>query len=279
MWVGLASSAGILIFLMPNALQTFTHPTEVCKITVSEKDFAEIQKNAQHDENEARPSDDFCELIGAEHTISQITYPSSVNPDAETAIAEKNGLLTLQEAQELLSSLPQYPQVESPGTYSVVRYVEASYWDQGTCFMVAGLAILPLICLWLIPAAIVRWGPGVFVKLRELFGDGGRALHAKYPFFLFGIIAFLLLTIAALPIRERSFYSVLRWAVSIAAGFQVIIAYRIKKYWWIYPGIAAVILFNPLAPFRLNKEVWVPIDLAAAGYLFASIWRLKRSAE
>ena len=75
------------------------------------------------------------------------------------------------------------------------------------------------------------------------------------------VAAMLVGAVAPLP---YGYYQFLRWITCGVAVFIAFEAYSWKKIWatWVF-GIIAV-LFNPLIPVHLTKEIWQPIDLVCA---------------
>jgi hypothetical protein len=91
------------------------------------------------------------------------------------------------------------------------------------------------------------------------------------------IIIAVLLIIAIFPINEYGYYIFLRWVVCLSGAFFAYQAYQIgKKYWaWIMGTIT--VLFNPIIPIYLNKEIWRPIDIISAGIFIVSLIILKEN--
>jgi len=87
-------------------------------------------------------------------------------------------------------------------------------------------------------------------------------LH-KRPHLIPCIIAALIL-FGALWDWPYSYYQLLRFAVCGVSTYVAFMAYVWKKLWasWLFVGIA--VLFNPLAPIHLSRELWQPIDFACA---------------
>ena len=75
------------------------------------------------------------------------------------------------------------------------------------------------------------------------------------------------------------YYQFLRWGVCGVSVFLAISAYRWNKAWatWLF-GVVAV-LFNPIDPIPLTREIWQPIDLAAALLFGLSILFLSKPRE
>lgn len=87
------------------------------------------------------------------------------------------------------------------------------------------------------------------------------------PFLVLGVIASVVL-LGALGSWPYGYYRFLRWVVCIAAVVMAFGAYARRMLWavWLLGFIA--LLFNPLAPVHLTRDVWRPIDVATAVVLF-----------
>lgn len=81
----------------------------------------------------------------------------------------------------------------------------------------------------------------------------------------------LLVALAPLP---YGFYTLLRLVVTGAALFLAYSEYQAlqRVTVWIVVLAALAILFNPVVPVHLTREIWAPIDIAAA-VLFVAHWR------
>ena len=92
------------------------------------------------------------------------------------------------------------------------------------------------------------------------------------------IIAALIL-FGALWDWPYGYYQLLRFAVCGVSVYVAFMAYVWKKLWaaWLFGFIA--VLFNPLIPVHLSRELWQPIDFACA-LLFAVVaFVLKRPEQ
>lgn len=83
------------------------------------------------------------------------------------------------------------------------------------------------------------------------------------PFFVLGLIAAVVL-LAALASMPYGYYRFLRWAVAIAAVAMAVGAYGTKMTWVVWVLGLVALLFNPLVPFHLTRELWRPIDVSTA---------------
>lgn len=89
------------------------------------------------------------------------------------------------------------------------------------------------------------------------------------------IIAGAMLLLAIPSIWSYGYFQILRWVVAIAAGFNAYVAYKVDKQVWLWIMAVIVILFNPIAPIHLTKEIWVVIDIIAAILFFTSLKYIK----
>ena len=76
------------------------------------------------------------------------------------------------------------------------------------------------------------------------------------------IVAVML--IAALADWPYGYYQLLRIAVTGVSIYIAVISYDWQKRWAMWTFIPVAILFNPLAPIHLSREIWQPIDVLCA---------------
>ncbi len=91
------------------------------------------------------------------------------------------------------------------------------------------------------------------------------------PHLIPSLIAALML-LGALADWPYAYYQLLRWVVCGAAIFVAVSTYGWQKLWatWLFGFVA--VLFNPLAPIHLARDVWQPIDvLCAILFIFAAV--------
>ena len=78
-----------------------------------------------------------------------------------------------------------------------------------------------------------------------------------------GIIVAILLLIALADL-PYGYYQFLRWAVCGMAIFMVYVSYSSNIKWFMWVFIVIAVLFNPIIPIHLNREIWRPIDIVSA---------------
>jgi hypothetical protein len=87
-----------------------------------------------------------------------------------------------------------------------------------------------------------------------------KSILEKRPHLIPAGIAAVMLLVALAP-WPYGYYQLLRFVVCGAAGYTAFIAYSWEKMWavWLFGFIA--VLFNPLIPIYLSREIWQPIDV------------------
>jgi len=91
----------------------------------------------------------------------------------------------------------------------------------------------------------------------------------KQPHLIPAVIAATMLLLALAP-WPYGYYQLLRFVVCGVSVYIAFMAYNWQKLWatWVFGFIA--ILFNPLIPIHLSREIWQPIDVVC-GILFLVI--------
>ncbi len=89
------------------------------------------------------------------------------------------------------------------------------------------------------------------------------------------IIVCLMLVLAVLRL-PYDYYKVLRWVVFVISIHLALFHYSSKNIIWpLILGLIALI-FNPLIPFRFDKEIWTFINLGSALVLGVEAFSGKR---
>lgn len=85
--------------------------------------------------------------------------------------------------------------------------------------------------------------------------------NLKIPY----VFVMLLLLIAIFPM-PYGYYSILKICVSLCGGFTAYLNFQednIKVTTWLCVFLA--IVFNPIIPIHLTREIWIVLNVAAAG--------------
>lgn len=75
----------------------------------------------------------------------------------------------------------------------------------------------------------------------------------------------------ALGQHPYSYYTFLRWAVTVAAIAVAVAASKSQSQWVTWPFVGIAILFNPIAPIYMSRDSWRPIDVICAIAFAASL--------
>jgi len=98
------------------------------------------------------------------------------------------------------------------------------------------------------------------------------------PHIIPSLIAALML-LGALLEWPYGYYIFLRWITCAIALFVAFTAYDWHKLWamWLFGFIA--LLFNPLIPVHLSRQLWQPIDLICSFLFVLGVFILRKPVE
>jgi len=91
-----------------------------------------------------------------------------------------------------------------------------------------------------------------------------------------GLIVFLFLIWAILD-HSLAYYTFLRWITCGLACYYAYLAYSFEPKGWFGAFIFIALLFNPIYPVKLNREIWAYIDFVTAIFFIVSILTLENS--
>ena len=97
----------------------------------------------------------------------------------------------------------------------------------------------------------------------------GKSILEKRPCLMPAGAASIMLFLALAP-WPYGYYQLLRFVVCGVSAYMAFRAYTSQKMWaaWLFAFIT--VLFNPLIPIHLTRELWQPID-TICGMLFITI--------
>ncbi len=97
----------------------------------------------------------------------------------------------------------------------------------------------------------------------------------KRPHLIPALIAAAML-LGALAKWPYGYYQLLRFVVCGVSVYTAFMAYGWQKIWamWLFGFVA--LLFNPLIPIHLSRELWQPIDVICAILFIYAIATLKK---
>ncbi len=98
----------------------------------------------------------------------------------------------------------------------------------------------------------------------------------KQIFLVTAIILAGLMAIAALPLPSIGYYQFLRVITFFGCAALIYYFYSVKGYAWIPCLVLLLILFNPISPFYLGREVWVYVNILATIFFASMGYKLSR---
>ena len=87
------------------------------------------------------------------------------------------------------------------------------------------------------------------------------------------------LLLVAVSRNAYDFYTIMRWIVCGVSAYGAFVEFERKRTTWAWTFVIMAVAFNPIAPVRLSRETWAPIDVLAAGILVASVVASRKAKE
>jgi len=91
----------------------------------------------------------------------------------------------------------------------------------------------------------------------------GQEYFSKRPM-LFPSLFVALILLGSLGSWPYGYYVFLRWVTCATSIIFAFYAFSLDKVWVAWTLGFVAILFNPLIPIHLSREVWLPIDIVLA---------------
>jgi hypothetical protein len=98
------------------------------------------------------------------------------------------------------------------------------------------------------------------------------------PHLIPAVIVAVMLCVALAPLAY-GYYQVLRWVTCGVAVFIAVMAYRWGKVWAMGVFGLIAVLFNPIWPIHLTKNIWMPIDLMCAALFVTGVFVLRKPVQ
>lgn len=73
------------------------------------------------------------------------------------------------------------------------------------------------------------------------------------------------------------YYQILRWVVCGASAWSVYLAIQTDKNGWAWTLGTIAVLFNPILPIYLTRDIWSFLDIVTGITLLASLQHVKAS--
>ena len=106
----------------------------------------------------------------------------------------------------------------------------------------------------------------------------GGGFWRRYPLAVpCGLAAVLL--VGALGKWPYGYYTLLRLVTCGAAGYGVYVSHSAGKVGWLWAFILIAVVFNPIIPVHLSREIWQPIDVLTAAALVVAIFSVRQEGS
>ena len=106
----------------------------------------------------------------------------------------------------------------------------------------------------------------------------GKIILEKRPCLIPAGVASMMLFLALAP-WPYGYYQLLRFVVCGVSVYVAFMTYKWQKIWATCLFGFIAVLFNPLIPIHLSRELWQPIDLTCATLLIFSMVVLKNPVK
>lgn len=100
-------------------------------------------------------------------------------------------------------------------------------------------------------------------------------LWRRYPLAVpCGVAAVLL--VGALGRWPYGYYRLLRLVTCAAAAYGAYVSYSVGRMGWLWAFVLVAVVFNPIIPLHLSRQIWLPIDLLTAALCVTAIFVVAR---
>jgi len=90
-------------------------------------------------------------------------------------------------------------------------------------------------------------------------------------------IAAAFLFVAMVPDLPYGYYQILRWVVCACACFGAFVGMEKERHGWMGTFAVIAVLFNPILPIHLSRELWQPIDVIAGIVFLCSLGLFRKT--
>ena len=92
-------------------------------------------------------------------------------------------------------------------------------------------------------------------------------------------VAVVMLVWALAPINPYSYYVLLRFVVCGIFVFLAVKANKLNKPGWTWVLGITEVVYNPLAPAHLNREVWSVVNIVTIVLLIVTVWVFRQGSS
>ena len=102
------------------------------------------------------------------------------------------------------------------------------------------------------------------------------ALTLQNKWYYLFAVAMLLLTFLD---WDYGYYQILRWVVAGSAIYIAYANYQSQNTGWTWIFAIIAILFNPISPIHLERDLWAIIDTVVAAVYFVALFKDKNTSS
>lgn len=125
----------------------------------------------------------------------------------------------------------------------------------------------------------VVWPDTPIATIGSGEGAGGGVREPDPPSKVPAIVTVILLLCTVSRKWPYGFYTILRVVASGSAVYLAAGSNKLDKKPWVWLMGATAIVFNPIVPVRLDRSMWIYLDLAAALLFAASLLFVRSSSS
>jgi len=101
-------------------------------------------------------------------------------------------------------------------------------------------------------------------------------MNEKLTYRKIAVITSAIMLLLAIPsLFPYGYFQLLRWVVAGTAVYSGYLSYELDNKAWVLVMVIIALLFNPIAPIYLEKEIWVIIDVVVAVLMLVSLRFIK----
>jgi hypothetical protein len=94
------------------------------------------------------------------------------------------------------------------------------------------------------------------------------------------LIAAVMLVFAAVKKQPDGFYTLLRWICCAVFAYSAVTSLQLKRMLWLGIFAALAVLFNPIFPLHLDRNLWIVADCFSIGAMVIAafvFWKVPRT--
>ena len=90
------------------------------------------------------------------------------------------------------------------------------------------------------------------------------------------IVGVVMLAWALVPANPYGYYILLRIVLCGIFVFLAVKAHELKQVGWVWVLAIGAVVYNPIVPVHLNREIWSVVNLVTIALLIATVFALRK---